>query len=276
MTTERSVLVGFDGSADAQRALLWAADEAVRTEAPLRVVVVDHKSATPWEGNSPHDPDQVRAAEKILSGLDLDDYEVRQHKGHVAGTLLELAESAGMVVLGSHGHGRVAGAAIGSVTQHVTRHAPCTVVVVRPAKKPDSARIVVGVDGSPTSHAALEYACGRAERTGEAVVAVHGWKEHTPSSDVLRSEPRSVTDDVEQREVLVGESIAGIREAHPDVVLATEAIPVAPGPLLVDASADATLVVVGARGHGFFEGLQLGSVTQDLIHRAQCPVAVVR
>jgi nucleotide-binding universal stress UspA family protein len=268
--------VGYDGSSDAQRALLWAADEAVRNDVPLRVAVVVHKIATPWEGNTTHDVDQVSAAEKILSGLDVADYEARQYKGHVAGTLLELAESADEIVLGSHGHGRVAGAAIGSVTQHVTRHAPCTVVVVRPAKKPGSARIVVGVDGSEMAHAALEYACRRAERTGEVVVAVHGWKEHTPSSDVLRSEPRSVTDDVEDREVLLGESVAGLREAHPDVVLATEAIPVAPGSLLVDASADATLVVVGARGHGFFEGLQLGSVTQDLIHRAQCPVAVVR
>ncbi|WP_457206409.1 universal stress protein [Nocardioides sp. P5_C9_2] len=276
MTSERSVLVGYDGSADAQRALLWAVDEAVGSEAPLRVVVVQHKIATPWEGNSSHDPDLVRAAEKILSGLDVSDYEVREHKGHVAGTLLELAESASMVVLGSHGHGRVAGAAIGSVTQHVTRHAPCTVEVVRPAAKLDAARIVVGVDGSATSHAGLEYACRRAERTGEVVAAVHGWKEHTPSTDVLSATPRSVTDDVEDRQVLVGESVAGLRDAHPDVVLTTEAIPVAPGPLLVDASADASLVVVGARGHGFFEGLQLGSVTQDLIHRAQCPVAVVR
>ncbi|KRF32444.1 universal stress protein [Nocardioides sp. Soil805] len=275
MTTERSVLVGYDGSSDAHRALLWAADEAARDGAPLRVVVVDHASASPWGGDVPPAPDRVEQAEKLLSGLGVEDYVVEQHSGHVAGTLLELGESAAMIVVGSEGHGR-AEAALGSVSQHVARHASCTVVVVRPPKRPESARIVVGVDGSSTSHGALEYACRRAERTGEVVVAMHGWKEHTPSSDVLRAEPRSVTDDVEDKEVLLGESVAGLREAHPDVVLATEAVPVAPGTLLVDASADATLVVVGAHGHGWFSGLLLGSVTQDLLHRAQCPVAVVR
>lgn len=275
MTTDRSVVVGYDGSSDAHRALLWAADEAVRDGLPVRVVVVDHHSASPWGGDVPPATDRVEQAEKLLSGLGVEDGTVEQREGHVAGTLLELGESASMIVLGSRGHGR-AEAALGSVSQHVTRHAPCTVVVVRAPTKPGSARIVVGVDGSDTSHAALEYACRRAERTGEVVVAVHGWKEHTPSTDVLSAEPRSVTGAVEDKEVLLGESIAGLREAHPDVVLSTEAVPVAPGKLLVDASADAALVVVGAHGHGWFSGLLLGSVTQDLLHRAECPVAVVR
>jgi nucleotide-binding universal stress UspA family protein len=276
MRTNEPVLAAYDGSEHAELALHWAADEAIREGAPLRVAVVEHHVATPWEGNHPHDPDLVRAAEKALSELEITDYEVRQHTGHVAATLLELGRSAGMIVLGSHGHGRVVGAALGSVTQHVTRHAPCTVVVVRPPTKAGAARIVVGVDGSPTSLAALEYACARAERTGEVVAALHGWNEHTPSSDVLSAEPRSVTDAVEEKQLLLGESVAGLREAHPGVVLVCEAIPVAPHSLLVDASVDATLVAVGAHGHGFFEGLQLGSVTQDLIHRAECPVAIVR
>ncbi len=277
MSRERTILVAYDGSSDAERALLWAADEAVRDGAPLRVVTIENVSASPWGGDiRRRDPEEGERAEKMLTDLGLEDYVVEHHTGHVTGTLLDLAESASMIVLGSHGHGRAAEAAIGSVSQHVARHAPCTVVVVRAPKRPSSARIVVGLDGSPMSAAALEYACQRAERTGEIVVAVHGWKVHTPSADVLRSEPRSITDAVEDKEVLVGESVAGVREAHPDVVLATEAVPVAPGQLLVDASADAALVVVGSRGHGYFSGMLLGSISQDLLHRARCPVAVVR
>jgi nucleotide-binding universal stress UspA family protein len=134
----------------------------------------------------------------------------------------------------------------------------------------------VGIDGSPMSDAALQYACRRAERTGEIVAAVHGWRVHTPSTDLLAAEPRSITDAVEEKQLLLGESVAGLREAHPDVVLVCEAIPVAPGDVLVDASANASLVVVGSRGRGYFSGLLLGSVSQDLLHRAKCPVAVVR
>ena len=81
---------------------------------------------------------------------------------------------------------------------------------------------------------------------------------------------------VDEKEVLVGESVAGMREAHPDVVLVGEAVPVAPGDVLVDASANASLIVVGSRGRGYFSGLLLGSVSQDVLHRAHCPVAIVR
>ena len=76
--------------------------------------------------------------------------------------------------------------------------------------------------------------------------------------------------------MLLAESVAGVRAAHPDVVLVQEAVPVSPGQALVDASANASLVVVGSHGRGYFEGLLLGSVSHDVLHRAHCPVVVVR
>ena len=85
-----------------------------------------------------------------------------------------------------------------------------------------------------------------------------------------------MTDTLEEKQVLLGESVAGMRAAYPDVVVVSEAIPVAPGDALVDASSNASLVVVGSRGRGFFSGLLLGSVSQDVLHRAHCPVAIVR
>lgn len=277
MTTKQPVLVAYDGSDDAERALVWAAEEAVRTDTPLRVVTVDDVSMSPWGGDIwVRDPETVSHAEAVIADLGVAEANVERRVGHVASTLLDLATEASMVVVGSQGHGRVSEAAIGSVSQHVARHAPCPVVVVREPKRRDAGRIVVGLDGSPMSEAALEYACQRAERTQEIVLAVHGWKVRTPSSDVWRAEPRSLGNVVEEKEVLVGESVAGVREKHPDVVLVGEAIPVAPGDVLVDASATASLVVVGSRGLGFFSGMLLGSVSQDVLHRAHCPVAVVR
>lgn len=277
MTTKQPILVAYDGSEDADRALVWAGEEAVRSGTPLRAVTVDDVSMSPWGGDIwVRDPRMVPHAEGVLSGLGVADATVERRVGHVASTLLDLAVDASMVVVGSQGHGRLAQAAIGSVSQHVARHAPCPVVVVREPEKRDAAGIVVGLDGSPTSEAALEYACRRAERTRETVIAVHGWKVHGPSTDVWRGEPRALGDVIDEKAVLVGESVAGVREAHPDVVLVSEAIPVAPGDVLVDASANASLVVVGSRGRGFFSGLLLGSVSQDVLHRAHCSVAVVR
>jgi nucleotide-binding universal stress UspA family protein len=277
MTTNQPVLVAYDGSEDAERALIWAAHESVRTGSPLRVVTIDDVSSSPWGGEIwVRDPEMVAHAEAVLGDLGVEDGVVERRVGNVASTLLDLSESASLVVLGSNGRGRVPETFLGSVSQHVARHAVCPVVVVRPPRRPDAGRIVVGLDGSAMSEAALDYACRRAEGTGEVVVAIHGWKVHTPSTDVFSSTARSVTDTLEEKQVLLGESVAGMRGAYPDVVVVTEAIPVAPGDALVDASSNASLVVVGSRGRGFFSGLLLGSVSQDVLHRAHCPVAIVR
>ena len=80
----------------------------------------------------------------------------------------------------------------------------------------------------------------------------------------------------EERERLLSEILAGVREDHPDVRLEHEVVAVAPGQALVDASGGASLVVVGSRGLGFFRGMLLGSVSQAVLHRAECPVVVVR
>ena len=80
----------------------------------------------------------------------------------------------------------------------------------------------------------------------------------------------------DERELLLAESLAGVRAEHPDVRLEHEVVAVAPDTCLVDASAGASLVVVGSRGLGYFRGLLLGSVSQAVLHRAECPVAVVR
>ncbi len=284
MTTTLPILVAFDGSSDAQRALLWAADESLRTGTPVRVLIVDELLPPTWGGVAVSgvftegfvlDSAAVRGqAEKALADADVRSATVEQCSGHVVQELLRAAQSASTLVIGSRGHGRAGEALLGSVSQHVARHATCPVVVVREPRDSTSRRIIVGIDGSSTSAAALDYACRRAEGTGESVVAIHAWHVRAPSTDVWNSEPRTV--ESADRERLLAESIAGVRTDHPDVRLEQEAIPVAPAQCLVDASGSASLVVVGSRGRGFFSGMLLGSVSQDVLAGAACPVAVVR
>lgn len=269
----RRILVAYDGSAEAELALRWAAEEAHGTGRGLHVVAVDDVPTSPWGTAAVHRGEKVLAGvEESLGDLDV---EVETRVGHVTGELLSAAVSADMVVIGSRGHGRAADLLVGSVSQHLARHAPGPVVVVRPARATDSHRIVVGVDGSTASSAALDYACQRAERTRETVVALHAWRTHAPSTDVWSSEPRDLKG-LAHRQVLLAESVAGLRSDHPDVVIEQEAVPVAPVTCLVDASRNASLVVVGSHGLGYFGGLLLGSVSQAVLQRAECPVAVVR
>ncbi|MCW2735535.1 universal stress protein [Nocardioides sp.] len=284
MTTTLPVLVPFDGSPDAQRALLWAAAESVRTAAPVRVMVVNEVLPPIWGGVSGMGvvtdgfvldaAGLLEQAQKTLADAGVGHVIAEQRSGHVVDELLRAAASSSSVVVGSRGHGRVEEALLGSVSQHLARHATCPVVVVREARDVRARRIVVGIDGSQSSMAALEYACRRAEVTRETVVAIHGWHVRAPSTDVWSTKPRSV--DTEEHELLLAESIAGVQEDHPDVRLEHEVVAVAPAQCLVDASAGASLVVVGSRGLGFFSGMLLGSVSQAVLHGASCPVAVVR
>jgi nucleotide-binding universal stress UspA family protein len=197
--------------------------------------------------------------------------------GPVVPQLLRAATDAAMLVVGSSGHGLAAGTVTGSVSQHAARHAACPVVVVRPPRSPHARRIVVGIDGSRESQRALRFACERAETTGENVVAVHGYHSMSlrwltldggASAPLLRR--------MAEADRFVAEETAGFAIDFPGVEIATEAIAVRPAELLVTCSASASLVVVGSRGRDAFAEMLLGSVSQHLLHHAECPVCVVR
>jgi nucleotide-binding universal stress UspA family protein len=277
--TEGRIVVAYDGSPDAQTGLTWAIRTALLTEQPVTAVI-----ATAADDLMPERSllwgdhlEEVRAsAERVLGEALLTDASVELRAGPAVPVLLEAAGGASLLVAGSRGHGQVAGLVAGSVSQHLARHAPCPVVVARPVAHPAASRIVVGVDGSGGSDAALEFACGRAELTGEDVVVVHGWRDGRATGTTRRDIPDQFMQRIAEEERLLAESVAGVQADHPDVHLEPEAIPVVAWRALADASAAASLVVVGSRGRGAFSGMLLGSVSQQVLQHAQCPVAVVR
>jgi nucleotide-binding universal stress UspA family protein len=275
----RDILVAYDGSPDADEALLWAAATAVAEHRSVRAVMVIDRDVIPAAAlpvvESTWQEFRDRT-EMTLKEAGVNDAQAEIVGGPVVPTLLRAAESASMVVTGSRGHGHLANVLAGGVSSHLARHARCPVVVVRPPERPDAARIVVGLDGSADSQAALEFACQRAELTGDVVVAIHGWSLNILPIDKVGSLPSHIGEEMGDKEVLLAESVAGVRASHPDVVVLQEPIPVRPGQALVDASSTASLVVTGSRGHGHFVGLLLGSVSNEVLHRAHCPVAIVR
>lgn len=278
-STQGRIVVAYDGSPDAQTALTWAVRTAILTEQPVVAVVATATDDLMPEGSllfGEHLEEVRGSAEKILGEALLRDTAVELRPGPAVPVLLEAAGEAAMLVVGSHGHGQVAGLVAGSVSQHLARHAPCPVVVVRPAAHPAVGRIVVGVDGSGGSDEALAFACRRAELTGEEVVVIHGWRDGRATGTTRRDVPSRFMDRMAEEERLLAEAVAGVQTEHPDVHLEAEAIPVVAWRALADASAAASLVVVGSRGRGAFTGMLLGSVSQQVLQHAQCPVAVVR
>lgn len=257
-------------------ALTWATNESSLVNRPVRVLMVEDVYEMQWGGpGGKFGPDLTAHVERILKEAG-GHGTLERPSGTVVPTLLAAAREASMLVVGTHGHGRVAEVMIGSVSQHVATHASCPVVVVREPAAPTAHRIVVGVDGSGGSAAALEFACRRAELTGDVVVAVHAWKIGKVVLDRKGQLPADIGPSIEDRERLLSESVAGVRADHPDVTLLQEAIPVAPGQALVDESANASMVVTGSHGRGAFAGMLLGSVSHEVLCRAECPVAIVR
>ncbi len=133
-------------------------------------------------------------------------------------------------------------------------------------------RIVVGVDGSTSSKAALAWALGQAELTSSVVDAVIAWEYPALSGQRF---PVSVDlEDLATRRIT--EAIAEVAGSSPPAGLRHYVVEGNAAQALLDASAGADLLVVGNRGHGGFVEALLGSISQHCVHYASCPVVVVR
>lgn len=137
----------------------------------------------------------------------------------------------------------------------------------------DSLPVLVGVDGSEESHAALQWAAGYAAGLGAPVRIVISWQ--YPVID----RPVSVAEEMDFRAIaakIVGEMAAEEEKLFPGVKFTTEVLPGRPAEMLVHESSGARLLVIGSRGHGSFTGALIGSVSLHCVCHAHCPVVVVR
>jgi nucleotide-binding universal stress UspA family protein len=285
----QTVVVGIDGSLSALRAVRWAAAEASRRQVPLRVVTAfewrqDHPVGEIGLGKSYRGImlDQARrflgeAVEVAERAVDGPAVEQQLVVGFPIPVLTAESTRAQLVVIGDRGLGGVTGLLLGSVAVALAGHAASPVVVVRgDDEDPDaSAPVVVGVDGSPVSEPAVAFAYEAAATRGGQLVAVHTWR--APFVDPLRVAEALDFDAIEadEREVLAGQ-LAGWTMKYPNVRVQGVVLHDRAANALVDHSRSAQLVVVGSRGRGGFTGLLLGSVSHAVLHRAHCPVAVVR
>ena len=143
-----------------------------------------------------------------------------------------------------------------------------------PEETPGTGRIVVGVDGSPSSLDALSWAARQAHLTRSTLEVVMTWEwplsygwaapipdDFDPEEDVRRS---------------LESAVASVRAAYPDLSIDPRVVSGHPAPILVEASKGADLLVVGSRGHGEFVGMLLGSVSEYCATNAHCPVFVHR
>ena len=289
------IVVGYDGSSHSNAALDWAAREARRRDLPLTVLsVFDQVAAVPtpfggsvWPAMFQHEAVELaeagaERARKTAEPIEVSAVTVNSQPAY---GLIENSREASLLVVGTRGHGELAGMFLGSVAFAVSAHAHCPVVVVRgDAELPGPDRpVLVGVDGSAGSQAAVRFAADVAATTGATLIVASAylssasqvWAQATPG---LENDGTISFDSVVHAAAAerTADAIRLAQALHPALAVHEVVIDGRAADAMIATAKGCGLLVVGSRGRGGFTGLMLGSVSHEVIHAAPCPVAVVR
>ena len=287
------VVVGVDGSPESSAAARWAADAAVHRHQELQLI---YSGFLPVLGypTMGYPIDFVEQADQ--QGRNLLTNVMREIKARQPGltltaehvqsdprqALVDASRTASLTVLGNRGGGRLQHVMVGSVALHVAAHAYSPVAVIpKDDHQLGSGPILVGVDGSANSTAAIAFAFDEAAVRGVDLVAVLTFDDWAAQGLAGRPLESSIAGTQEHHAVM-SEELAGWREKYPDVEVTERVYRGQAADCLVGfaehapAAQRAQMIVVGSRGRGGLTGLFLGSTSHALISHASCPVVVVR
>jgi len=277
------VVVGVDGSPAAGSALHWAAVDAVRTGAGLRVIHALRRHRPAAGTDRVEDVTREQAESVVRSAVD----QARAQQpgidvsgavvvGDAAGVLGEHSRDAGLVVVGNRGHNALYAALLGSVGVRLAAHAAGPVVVVRGRTDAMVGPVIVGVDGCGDDDRLLDAGFAHAAKRGCGVIVLQCWTAPAPSWGSGLPPPGSSP--VLTRASLHAELVEEVgrwQQQHPTVPAEARMPGGDPAGVLLDASRAGQLLVVGRQGYHRAAGLLPGPVGQLLLHHADCPVLVV-
>ncbi|MFF7926589.1 universal stress protein [Streptomyces mirabilis] len=288
----RTVTVGLDGSPESRAAADWAAREAKLRGLPLKLVnvwepVPEPIAQAPLLGPETHQHWSERipreAAEELRAAHPEVDVLIKQVTGRPAEVLTDAGKDAEPLVLGSRGLSGVGGFMVGSVCLAVVAHAECPVVLVRAegdtsgtdSTVPPSRPVVLGLDTRAPDDTLIGFAFEAAVLHGASLRVVHGWNEPPYIAYGLPPDLELNARLGAEEAAAVSEVLRPWRQKFPTVDVVEDSLSGKAANRLVDASAEASLVVVGRRIRRSPLGAHIGPVTHAVLHHATAPVAVV-
>ncbi|MEU3557742.1 universal stress protein [Streptomyces fragilis] len=294
----RTIVAAIDGSPASRSAAGWAAREAELRGLPLTLVKAweplpdrlaaatgsDPATLEHWSGRV------LRAvAEEITGrrpGLEVTE---RLIAGRPAEVLPEAAAEAELLVLGSRGLGRIGGFLVGSVGQSVVASSRTPVVLVRAGEtgadeflpaapaggRPAFRPVVLGIDTDRPGEAVTAFAFEEAARRGAPLHVVQSWALPPYTVHAVAAAVDLYEQYTREMAALLTETLAPWREKFPAVEVVEVSRTGGAADHLLDASAEASLVVVGRRIRRGALGVHIGPVAHAVLHHAIAPVAVV-
>ncbi|MFD7782084.1 universal stress protein [Streptomyces nojiriensis] len=287
---KRTLVVGVDGSPESRAAADWAAREAVRRDLPLHVVhawlwqplalplVQDRDTEArraediPREaaGELTHRYPELTVTAEVLSDA-------------VVPALLHAAKGAEMLVLGTRGHSALVGFLLGSYGRQVIAAAECPVVSVRsahgrPVALPELGEVVVGQQGDVEESAEVLRTAFEAAAARKAPLrAVRAWSlppvyGYSPGSMWIADQFGGLE---QYEKAALEQALEPWRLRFPEVDVVEHVERGSAGHVLLTASSDAQLLVVGRKVRESSMGAHIGSVAHAVLHHSACPVAVV-
>ena len=295
-----SIVVATDGSRESVLSVEWAALEANRRGAPLRIV------------STPAMPPRMRAGaygspETVADALQAASVQalataagraaevapnVRVETGLLSGApaqaIIDAASSASMLVVGARGTGGFAAMILGSVSRYAAMHAACPVVVAQGESLAVHQQIAVGVGDPDEAASALQFAFDEAVLRGVGLRVVHAWywlpelrpvwaggEAHTAGTGgtgLRRLDPEVISAESGRQ---LAEMLASWREKYPHVQLSEDVIHGHPGQVLASLSAGSNLVVLGRHRRTASGPPGIGSVQHAVLSHARGPIAII-
>lgn len=309
----RTIMVGLDGSPESRAAAEWAAREAELRGLPVKLVhawepIPEHLAESTHRGAEtlqhwtersemgvPPAEGWGRIPREAAEGLRLRhpgvEVTTEQLTGLPSEALARAAQDAELLVLGSRRLGGIGGFLVGSVGLAVVAHTERPVVLVHageqaadehemdPAGIPSAATafrpVVLGLDVAGPDEALIGFAFEAAARRSVPLRVVHVWNPPPYYAYGMALEPAVEREMAKGNATLLSEVLRPWRHKYPDVEVVEQSQYGSPSLLLIDASHEASLVVVGRRVRRSSAGAHIGTVTHAVLHHSTAPVAVV-
>lgn len=279
----RAVVVGVDGSESNRAAIRWATHEAEASGRPLTLVCVSDDEVSIPHLTAATDSDEDWAVlRRLADDIAGEHPELTVNHEIIVGdpisALLECSADQGLLVVGKRGHGTFARILLGSTSIAVAGRSRVPTVII-----PDSWEqsrhlhqpVVVGLDPDDVHVEALTYAFAEARRRGVRLVVTHGWE----ANPRLFRDPATVSGDIadwnERCMARVREAVAPFQSVFPGIHVELAPRHGHPATVLLDEAGSAQLLVLGRHDDGRLGGFPFGSVTRNVLHHADVPVAVI-